>query len=72
MTTTLAPIDKQSAQIAIRDLVQKFRQDPDREAYNEQQTREYYILPLFRALGWNTEDPAEFSAEEQISRGRVD
>jgi hypothetical protein len=72
MTTTLAPINKQSAQIAIRDLVQKFRQDRNREAYNEQQTREYYILPLFRALGWNTEDPAEFSAEEQISRGFVD
>ncbi|MDZ4670685.1 MAG: N-6 DNA methylase, partial [Phototrophicales bacterium] len=72
MTTTLAPITKASAQTIIRDLVQKFRQDRQRDAYNEQQTREYFILPLFRALGWNTENPSEFSAEEQISRGRVD
>ena len=27
---------------------------------------------MFRALGWDTENPAEFSAEEQISRGFVD
>jgi len=27
---------------------------------------------LFKALGWDTENPAEFSAEEQISRGFVD
>ncbi|MCU0480730.1 MAG: N-6 DNA methylase, partial [Anaerolineae bacterium] len=56
----------------VRELVQKFADDPNRNSYNEQKTREYYILPLFRALGWNTEQPTEFTAEEQISRGFVD
>lgn len=72
MTATQAPITQATARIAIQNLVEKFTRDRQRDDYNEQQTREYFILPLFRALGWNTEDPAEFSAEEQISRGRVD
>jgi len=72
MTTTRPPITKDSAQTAVRDLVKKFRSDPHRHQHNEQKTREYYILPLFRALGWDTESPSEFTAEEQISRGFVD
>jgi hypothetical protein len=41
------------ARAAIQSLVEKFRNTPAREraGYNEQQTREYFVLPLFRALG---------------------
>ncbi|MBZ0315487.1 MAG: N-6 DNA methylase [Anaerolineae bacterium] len=65
---------KEAAREKIGDLVNRFRNTPakQRDHYNEQQTREYFILPLFRALGWDTENPAEMSAEEQISRGFVD
>jgi hypothetical protein len=44
----------------------------NRKAYNEAATRQEFILPLFRALGWNTEDTHEVSPEEQVSRGFVD
>lgn len=66
--------DKDTARAAIARLVENFHNTPkrQRDGYNEQQTREYFILPLFRALGWDTANPAEFSAEEQISRGFVD
>jgi len=40
--------------------------------YNEEMTKKDFILPLFRALGWNTEDSNEVTAEEQISKGRAD
>ncbi|MEO8612336.1 MAG: N-6 DNA methylase, partial [Chloroflexota bacterium] len=66
--------DKDAAREKIAVLVEKFRKTPkqQRESYTEQQTRESFILPMFRALGWDTENPAEMSAEEQISRGFVD
>jgi len=35
-------------------------------------TKKDFILPLFRALGWNTEDSTEVTAEEKISKKRVD
>jgi type I restriction-modification system DNA methylase subunit len=40
--------------------------------YNEAATRQEFILPLFRALGWNVEDTREVSPEEKVSRGFVD
>jgi len=40
--------------------------------YNEEMTKKDFILPLFRALGWNTEDSNEVTAEEKISKKRVD
>jgi type I restriction-modification system DNA methylase subunit/DNA-binding transcriptional MerR regulator len=40
--------------------------------YNEAATRQEFILPLFRALGWNIEDAREVSPEEKVSRGYVD
>ncbi|MBN1564637.1 MAG: hypothetical protein JXA10_12400, partial [Anaerolineae bacterium] len=65
---------KDHAREQVAQIVNRFRAEPasKRRSYNEQETRVYYILPLFRALGWNTENPAEMSAEEQISRGFVD
>jgi type I restriction-modification system DNA methylase subunit len=39
---------------------------------NENATRQGYILPLFRALGWNVDNVNEVSPEEKVSRGWVD
>jgi type I restriction-modification system DNA methylase subunit len=44
----------------------------NRKHYNEAATRQEFILPLFRALGWIVEDTREVSPEEQVSRGFVD
>lgn len=38
----------------------------------EEGTKTDLILPLFRALGWDTEDSNEVSKEEKISKNRVD
>ena len=35
-------------------------------------TKKDFILPLFRALGWDTENSKEVSAEEAIKNKRVD
>lgn len=38
----------------------------------EEQTKKDFILPLFRALSWEIENPDEVVAEERASGGRVD
>jgi type I restriction-modification system DNA methylase subunit len=43
-----------------------------RRAFNEDNTRKDFILPLFRALEWDTQNSTEVSAEEKVSRGWVD
>jgi type I restriction-modification system DNA methylase subunit len=43
-----------------------------RKGLNEMQTRLGYILPLFRALGWDINNINEVSPEEKASRGWVD
>lgn len=40
--------------------------------YNEEMTKKDFILPLFRTLGWSVENSSEVTAEEKISKGRVD
>jgi type I restriction-modification system DNA methylase subunit len=40
--------------------------------YNEEMTKKDFILPLFNALGWKTADSREVTAEEKISKKRVD
>lgn len=66
--------DKETARAKIAQLVERFQAIPrkERDDFTEQQTRVSFILPLFEALGWETSNPAEMSAEEQISRGFVD
>lgn len=41
-------------------------------SYNEEMTKKDFILPLFHALGWDTKDSNEVTAEEKISKKRVD
>ncbi len=36
---------------------------------NEHATGQGFILPMFRALGWNTDNINETSPEEKVSRG---
>ena len=44
--------------------------------YNEESTKKDFILPLFKALGWNVDNRGKsndsVSAEETISKKRVD
>src|SRR5215211_3632502 len=58
----------------IESLVKSFKSMPasQRKGMNEMQTRLGYILPLFRALGWDTSNINEVSPEEKVSRGWVD
>src|SRR5215216_3516771 len=58
----------------IERLVSSFKKMPatQRKGLNEMQTRLGYILPLFRALGWDTSNINEVSPEEKVSRGWVD
>lgn len=62
-----------------KELVDKYDQmkkSGEIKRYNEESTKKDFILPLFEALGWNTSNRSKrndsVSAEEQISRGRVD
>jgi predicted type IV restriction endonuclease len=43
-----------------------------RRTYNEAQTRITFIDALFRALGWNLEDPTQVQVEHSIVSGRAD
>ncbi|MEM5792748.1 MAG: N-6 DNA methylase [Candidatus Aenigmatarchaeota archaeon] len=56
-------------------LVEKYRKIIEKREigkYNEEMTKKDFILPLFRTLGWDTENSAEVTAEEKISKKRVD
>jgi type I restriction-modification system DNA methylase subunit len=65
---------KERAYNAVEALVAKYRRlSPSRlKAYNEDNTRKDFILPLFRALCWDVDDASEVAAEEKVSRGWVD
>jgi len=58
----------------VKGLVLKFKSlsAAERRNLNENATRQGYILPLFRALGWDIENVNEVSPEEKVSRGWVD
>ena len=63
----------------IKELVSKYdqiEQSGEIRKYNEESTKTDFILPLFRALGWNTENRIKrndsVSPEERISKKRVD
>ncbi len=46
--------------------------DKSIKKYSEADTRRVFILPLFKALGWDVSSREEVSEEERVSRGRVD
>ena len=40
--------------------------------YNEENTKNVFIQPLFEALGWDFQDLSQVTAEHSTGRGRVD
>jgi len=68
-------VDKIQALKEIKLLVEKYDEavkDGRASKTNEETTKKDYILPLFEALGWKVKDSREVSAEETISKKRVD
>lgn len=69
---------KQEAKQQIAKLIEKYQHLVDTrkvKSYNEAQTRNEFIEPLFEFLGWdmrNLENPNEVTTEETVSKGRVD
>ncbi len=66
--------DQETAYTEIDRLVKKFKamSGAQRKGMNEDATRLGFILPMFRALGWDIENHNEVSPEEKVSRGWVD
>jgi len=68
-------MDKETSKKAIAELVEKYKKVLDAGnvgKYNEEMTKKDFILPLFRYLGWDVENSNEVTAEENISKKRVD
>lgn len=67
---TFTQLTKEQAKEEIKILADKYNEAVCAgkvKSYSEELNKKDFILPLFRALGWNLEDGAEVSAEEQIS-----
>jgi len=68
-------LDKEKAKQEIQGLVDKYNEvveSGEEKDFNEEDTKKDYILPLFRALGWDVENRKEVTAEKKVSGGRVD
>ena len=68
-------VDKENAKLQIKELVEKYNKVVEEKRvarYKEEETKKDFILPLFRALGWDVENSLEVTAEETISKKRVD
>jgi len=71
-------MDKQKAKQQIQKLVEKYQRVAEAgkiKSYNEAQTRNEFIEPLFGFLGWDMRNLTidnEVTTEENISSGRVD
>lgn len=69
-------MEKETAKKKIKELVEKYEQvfkSGQSKKYTEEETKMGFILPMFEALGWNTSNKNEVSAEEHVkSAGRVD
>jgi len=67
-------INKADIKQEIQRLIDKYNKVVEEgrfRKYNEEMTKKDFILPLFRTLGWNSEDSSEVTAEEKISKKRV-
>jgi type I restriction-modification system DNA methylase subunit len=68
-------MNKENSKKIIAALIEKYKKVIDEKrlsTYNEEMTKKDFILPLFRELGWGIEDSNEVTAEEKISKKRVD
>ena len=64
-------MDKEQMKAEITKLIEKYAREKGKK-YNEEATKNDFILPLFKILGWNVEDSNEVSKEENIYGKRVD
>ena len=68
-------MNQNEAKSKIKALIEKYEVIKDSgkiKSYNEEMTKKDFILPLFEALGWDITNFNEVTAEEKVSRGRVD
>jgi hypothetical protein len=68
-------MDKKLALEKVKALTENYEEimkEGRENKYNEEMTKKDFILPLFDALGWKTSDSREVSAEERVSKKRVD
>src|SRR4030042_1745163 len=68
-------MDEKAFSTEVQELIEKFERVKAQgkyKSYNEENTKKDFILPLFRALGWNVDDSEEVKAEEKVSKKRVD
>ena len=67
-------VEREELSAAIEVLVDKYQRLSPLEisAYNEENTKNGFILPLFGVLGWDVTDESEVSAEHPTGDGRVD
>ena len=68
-------LTKEQSKEEVKKLVEKYNrlvESGKLKSYNEEMTKKDFILPLFRALGWDVENGEEVTAEEKVSKGRVD
>jgi type I restriction-modification system DNA methylase subunit len=75
LVTEATAMDKENAKQLVKEFVEKYNkivQEDRVNKYNEEMTKIGFIQPLFRALGWDFENSSEVTAEETISKKRVD
>lgn len=67
-------MDREAARQKITELVAKYESlNPSEiKGFHEAKTKQGFIEPLFRALGWDFDDTNEVAPEEKASSGRVD
>ena len=65
-------MNNEKAKLKIQKLVERYKKlsDTEKKKYNEQQTKDHFIRPLFEALGWDFEQ--EVWPETDVSGKRVD
>ncbi|MCK5122579.1 MAG: N-6 DNA methylase [Candidatus Pacebacteria bacterium] len=65
-------MNKEQAKEKIKKLVERYKKlsEVEKKRYNEQQTKDHFIRPLFEALGWNFEE--DVWPETDVSGKRVD
>jgi len=65
---------KEKAVQEVKSLVEQYQRLDEKsiKKYSEADTRRVFILPLFKALGWDVYSREDVTEEERASRGRVD
>ncbi len=75
MSSLHTSFTKEQAKEEVKKLVEKYKtliESGDAKKLTEEETKKDFILPLFHALNWDTQNSKEVSAEETISKKRVD